>query len=105
MPDPTVSWARIGDLDPTMKDVTDHFVALGPDGQTIGIVLRVEHGSETGQWMWSMTRMHPGPPLNVPRSGMTETRGERRAISWNAGTPSGGTTGSRTRKFTEPSQE
>ena len=76
MPDPTVSWARIGDLDPTMKDVEDHFVALGPDGQTIGIVLRVEHGSETGQWMWSMTRMHPGPPLNVPSSGMTETRGE-----------------------------
>ena len=23
-----------------------------------------------------MTRMHPGPPLNVPSSGMTETRGE-----------------------------
>jgi hypothetical protein len=26
--------------------------------------------------MWSMTRVHPGPALTVPRSGMTETRSE-----------------------------
>ena len=64
-----VKWVRIGDLDPTMKGELHHFIAFDEDDRDVGIVRRIEHGSKTGQWQWSMTRVHPGKPLNVPASG------------------------------------
>ena len=71
-----ISWVRIGDIHPDMRAELNHFVALDAAGADIGIVRRIEHGPERGWWLWSMTRVHPGPPLNIPRSGTTETRGE-----------------------------
>ena len=82
-----VTWHRIGDLDPAMKAELYHFVALDEVGGDVGIVRQIDHGPETGWWLWSMTRVHPGPPLNVPRSGTVETRSEAaKALvgSWRA---------------------
>ena len=39
-------------------------------------MLLIEHGGERGRWMWSMTRVHPGPAFNRPTNGTTEGRGE-----------------------------
>ena len=75
MPNRTVSWARIGDVQPDLKGEQHHFVALDDDGD-VGIVRQIEAGGKTGQWMWSLTRVHRGPPLNRPRSGSCTTRGE-----------------------------
>ena len=82
-----VTWVRIGDLDPAMQGEQNHFVALDENDEDIGIVRRIDYGAEAGDWMWSMTCVHPGKPLDVPRSGMTETRGEAaRALAecWEA---------------------
>ena len=69
-----VTWVRIGDLDPAMQGEQHHFVALDENDEDIGIVRRIEYGSESGGWMWSMTCVYPGKPVKVPRSGTTETR-------------------------------
>jgi hypothetical protein len=70
-----VTWMHAGDRYPDLAGDRDHFIAM--DGEIeVGVVKRIESGAETGSWLWSMTRMHPGPPLNVPRSGTCETRGE-----------------------------
>ena len=70
-----ITWILAGARYPNLG-VEHHFLALDEIGGTIGIVSQVEHGSESGQWTWSMTRVHPGPSLNVPRNGTCETRGE-----------------------------
>ena len=62
-----VIWVRVGDIHLDMKGEEHHFLALG--GEVIfGVVRLLEHGPAGGQWLWSMTQVHPGPPLDVPRS-------------------------------------
>ena len=69
-----IGWVKISDVDPTMKGVENHFVALDGDGEDIGVVKWIESGPDKG-WLWSMTRVHPGKPF-LDRSGMEKTRKE-----------------------------
>ena len=70
-----VIWVRVGDIHPDMKGEEHHLLG-------VGVVRLLEHGPAGGQWLWSMTQVHPGPPLDVPRSDV----GPQRALveCWRA---------------------
>ena len=75
MTTPHITWIRAGFRYPDLLGQEHDFIAM--DGELeVGSVKRIEAGPESGQWFWTMTRVHPGPALDVPRSGTAETRRE-----------------------------
>ena len=77
MTDPAaIMWVSSTARYPDLKDEVQYFIALDADGHDIGIVRRVEHGRESGEWQWFLTRINPGAPLNRPRDGTAETASE-----------------------------
>ena len=92
MPNRTVSWARIGDVQPDLKGEQHHFVALDDDGD-VGIVRQIEAGGKTGQWVWSLTRVHPARRSTCRDPARRKPAARRRWRSWNAGGTSGNGTG------------
>ena len=43
-----IGWVKIGDVDPTMQGVEDHFVAVDGKGKDIGVVKWIESGPDKG---------------------------------------------------------
>ena len=77
MSDPVaIMWINSTARCPDLKVEEQCFIALDVDGHDIGIVRRIEHGRERGEWQWLLTRIDSGAPLNRPRDGTVETASE-----------------------------